>query len=562
MVQMKEERRQLGDLLVANGAITKEQLKKAREQQRKAGEPLGRVLVKSGTISESQLLSILAGQLGLEFVDLSEYKVDLSAVTLIPERVAKKNLVIPIDFIDGKLVVAAANPTDVFIFDDLRMMTGYEIKVVVSTKEDILSSASKHSKADEVVEQTFEEIGTAMGEEGEEAAQAAELIDDAPIVKLTNLIISQAVNDRASDIHIEPQEEDVRIRFRVDGVLHEVMRPPKRVQSGLASRIKIMADMNIAETRIPQDGRIGLTIGGKSIDLRVTTLPTVYGEKTVLRILEKESILIDLKELGFLPESLKRYESSFKKPYGAILVTGPSGCGKTTTLYAALNVLNSIEKKLITVEDPVEYKMPGIMQIQVNPKAGLTFASALRAILRNDPDLVMIGEIRDRETAMISIESALTGHLVLATLHTNNAPQSLTRLTEMGVEPFLSASAVDCVATQRLARKLCKSCREEYTPEDDLLKKIGMKIEKKKGATFYKPVGCGKCKNTGYKGRIGVYEVMLVSEEIEKMAVDRASSDAIGKKAVEEGMLTLKQDGLEKVRLGITSIEEVIRVIA
>jgi type IV pilus assembly protein PilB len=560
---MKETRRQLGDLLVAKGAITKEQLNEALEEQRAKGEPLGRVLVKNGLVTENQLLDILASQLGLDFVDLAEFKIDLSAVALVPERIAKKNLVLPIGFEDGKLLVAVANPTDVFVFDDLRMMTGFEIKAVVSTKDDILEAIQRYSKADDVVEQTVEEIGAELGEETEEGVgQAAETIDDAPIVKLVNLIINQAVTDRASDIHIEPQEKDVRIRYRIDGVLHEVMRPPKRVQAGLASRIKIMADMNIAETRVPQDGRIGLMIGGKTVDVRVTTLPTVYGEKTVMRILEKESIRIDLEELGFLPDAVKRYRSSFSKPYGAIMVCGPSGCGKTTTLYAALNKLNSIEKKLITVEDPVEYKIAGLMQIQVNPKAGLTFASALRSILRNDPDIVMIGEIRDRETAMIAIESALTGHLVLATLHTNDAPQALTRLTEMGVEPFLSASALACVVAQRLARKLCPSCKEAYTPEQEVLEKCGFPFEKGEKLTFYRAKGCGKCKKTGYKGRIGVYEVMLVSEEIERMSVDRASSDEIGKQSQKEGMLTLRQDGFEKVRMGVTSLEEILRVIA
>lgn len=559
---MKETRRQLGDLLVAKGAITKEQLRDALEEQKVKGEPLGRVLVKNGLVTESQLLNILANQLGLDFVDLSEFKVDLSAVALIPERIARKNLVLPIGFEDGKLCVAVANPTDVFVFDDLRMMTGYDVKAVVSTKDDIQEAIQRYSRADEVVEQTVEEIDAEFGEETEEGVQAADMVDDAPIVKLVNLIINQAVTDRASDIHIEPQEKDVRIRYRIDGVLHEVMRPPKRVQAGLASRIKIMADMNIAETRIPQDGRIGLTIGGKTVDVRVTTLPTVYGEKTVMRLLEKESIRIDLEELGFLKGSKERYQSAFTKPYGAILVCGPSGCGKTTTLYAALNKLNSIEKKLITVEDPVEYKIAGMMQIQVNPKAGLTFASALRSILRNDPDIVMIGEIRDRETAMIAIESALTGHLVLATLHTNDAPQALTRLTEMGVEPFLSASAVACVVAQRLARKLCTKCKEAYTPDKELLEKSGFPFEKGEKITLYRAKGCGKCKKTGYKGRVGVFEVMLVSETIERMSVDRASSDDIGKQAQSEGMLTLREDGFEKVRNGVTSLEEILRVIA
>jgi type IV pilus assembly protein PilB len=560
---MKESRKQLGDLLVAQGVIKQEQLDDALKTQKESGEPLGRVLVKTGLVTEADLLRILASQLGLEYVDLNEYKVDLSAVTLIPERIAKKNVVMPIGFEDDKLIVAVANPTDVFVFDDLRMMTGFEVRPVVSTKEDILAAVSKYARADSMVgEGGLDELTREVAGDEEVAEDVDVSVDQAPIVKLANLIIHQGINDRASDIHIEPQEKDVRIRYRIDGVLHEIMTPPKRVQAGLISRIKIMADLNIAETRVPQDGRIGLTVAGRAVDLRVATLPTVNGEKIVMRILEKESIMIDLKDLGFLPHSLERYQGSFKKPYGAILITGPTGSGKTTSLYAALNVLNQVEKKIITVEDPVEYKLPGVIQIQINARVGLTFAAALRSILRNDPDIVMIGEIRDRETALISVESALTGHLVLATLHTNDAPQAITRLTEMGIEPFLSASAVDCVVAQRLARKLCKTCKEAYTPDEDTLKAAGFPFEKGEKLTFYKPVGCGKCKGSGYKGRLGVYEVMLVSETIEKLAVERASSDEIGRQAIIEGMMTLREDGFEKVKMGTTSLEEVLRVVA
>lgn len=559
---MKESRKQLGDLLVAQGVIKQEQLNAALKTQKESGEPLGRVLVKTGLVTEADLLRILANQLGLDYVDLNEYKIDLSAVSLIPERIAKKNVVIPIGFEDDKLIVAVANPTDVFIFDDLRMMTGFEIRPVVSNKEDILSTISKYARADQLVGEGLDELTREVAGAEEEEEAIAATVDEAPIVKLANLIIHQAINDRASDIHIEPQEKDVRVRYRIDGVLHEIMTPPKRIQAGLISRIKIMSDLNIAETRVPQDGRIGLNVAGRAVDLRVATLPTVYGEKIVMRILEKESIMIDLKDLGFLPDSLERYQSSIKKPYGAVLITGPTGSGKTTSLYAALNVLNTIEKKIITVEDPVEYKLPGVIQVQINARVGLTFAAALRSILRNDPDIVMIGEIRDRETALISVESALTGHLVLATLHTNDSPQAITRLTEMGIEPFLSASAVDCVVAQRLARKLCKSCKETYTPDEESLKAAGFPYEKGEKLTFYKPVGCTKCKGSGYKGRLGIYEVMLVSETIEKLAVERASSDEIGRQAVIEGMKTLKDDGFEKVRQGTTSLEEVLRVVA
>ncbi len=560
---MKENRRQLGDLLVAQGVIKPEQLTEALKEQKESGEPLGRVLVKIGLVTEADLLKILANQLGLEFVDLSEYVIDLGAVSLVPERIAKKNTALPIGFEDGKLIVAVANPTDVFIFDDLRMMTGFEIKPVVATKEEILAAITRYAKAESQVGQAgMDELTREVIGDEEDIVQSATVVDEAPIVKLANLIINQAISDRASDIHIEPQEKDVRVRYRIDGVLHEVMTPPKRVQAGLISRVKIMSDLNIAETRVPQDGRIGLSVQGRAVDLRVATLPTVYGEKIVMRILEKESIMIDLKDMGFLPESLDRFQGTFKKPYGAILITGPTGSGKTTSLYAALNVLNSVEKKIITVEDPVEYKLPGVVQVQINSRVGLTFAAALRSILRNDPDILMIGEIRDRETALIAVESALTGHLVLATLHTNDAPQALTRLTEMGIEPFLSASAVDCVVAQRLARKLCKHCKEGYEPDEETLEAARFPHEDGQKLTFYRPVGCPKCKGSGYKGRTGIYEVMLVSETIEKLAVERASSDEIARQAIVEGMSPLRDDGFEKVRLGITSLEEVLRVVA
>jgi len=382
-------------------------------------------------------------------------------------------------------------------------------------------------------------------------------------VKLVNAIMTQAVADRASDVHIEPQEKDVRVRFRVDGVLHEAMpRVPKAIQNGLISRLKVMADVNIAEKRIPQDGRISMKVGGRQLDLRVATLPTVWGEKVVIRILDKTQALIKLEDLGFLDDAYKRYEEAFRRPYGAILVTGPTGSGKSTTLYATLNILNSIDRNIITVEDPVEYRLPGVNQIQVNPKAGLTFASALRSILRADPDIVLIGEIRDKETAMIAVEAALTGHLVLSTLHTNDAPSAITRLIEMDVETFLVASAIDCVVAQRLARKLCERCKEAYRPDPAELLEAGYpEWQVPEISQLFRPVGCQSCAKTGYRGRIGLYEVMPMSEEIERLTVERASSDEIKAVAIQQGMQTLKQDGLEKVRMGITSIEEVARVV-
>jgi type IV pilus assembly protein PilB len=556
---MREGRKQLGDLLIERGLITPEHLEDALRKQKVSGEPLGELLIKSKFVAEQDLLKILAEQLGLDFVELSEYKIDLSAVAMVPQNVAKKNMVLPVGFEDGKLVVSTADPTNVFVFDDLRIMTGFEIKPVVSTTEDISSSIDNYAQTEEVME---EAIGEIEGGELHDADAAAEMAEEAPIVKLVNLVINQACEDGASDIHIEPQEKDVRIRYRIDGVLHEVMRSPKRIQPGLLSRLKIMSDMNIAERRIPQDGRIGLVVGDRAVDFRVATLPTVYGEQVVLRILEKESILLKLEDLGFFPEALDRYRTSFSKPYGTILVTGPTGSGKSTTLYATLNVLNVPERNITTMEDPVEYRLAGINQMQVNVKAGLTFAAGLRSILRGDPDCLLVGEIRDRETAMIAIESALTGHLVLSTLHTNDAPSALTRLTEMGVEPFLIASAVDCVLAQRLGRRLCKHCKEAYEIKGEEILKLDFEAEKGKTYTLYKPKGCPKCNNTGYKGRMGIHEVMMVSPDIENLTIEKSSSEAIARKAVAEGMKSLRIDGFEKALAGLTSIEELARVVA
>jgi type IV pilus assembly protein PilB len=425
-----------------------------------------------------------------------------------------------------------------------------------------MEAISQYYKMTEVseVEEELDEL-LAEAEESAEAKKIDEIIEDAPIVKLVNSIITRGVRERASDIHIEPQEKDLRVRYRIDGVLHEVMRSPKSIQPGLISRFKIMAGLDIAEKRKPQDGHCSLTVSGKVYDFRVATLPTIYGERVVLRILAKESVLFDLDKLGFLPDSLGKFRNAYTKPYGAILITGPTGSGKSTTLYATLNVLNTPEKNIVTIEDPVEYRLPGINQVQVNPKIGFTFARGLRAILRTSPDIVMVGEIRDRETAEIAIEAALTGHLVFSTLHTNDAPSAISRLIEMGIEPFLVASAIDCVQAQRLARRLCAECKEPYQPSRKALEEIGFPLEDDEIPTLYRPKGCSKCNGTGYKGRIGIYEVMLVSETIERLAVEKATAEQIKKVALEEGMRTLRMDGFEKVRMGITSIEEVLRVV-
>jgi type IV pilus assembly protein PilB len=556
---------QLDSLLMARDLVTEEQLEEARQIAAERGRSLGRVLIELDYLREGDLVAILAEQLGLEFVDLSETQIDPSVLSFVPELLARKHNCIPvrIDADDGRLVIAMADPANVVAVDDIRALSKKEVRTIVATKADVQNAINRNYRLDSAAESLVEEASAeAQGREDLEAVAESASAEDAPIIKLVNLLITQAVNDRASDIHIEPGERGLRVRYRIDGVLHEVMNPPKSVQAGITSRLKIMADINIAERRIPQDGRMGLTVQGKQIDIRVATLPTVNGEKVVMRLLDKTSVLLRLEDLGFSPENLARFQDSYRKPYGAILATGPTGSGKSTTLYATLNILNRPEINSITVEDPVEYKLAGVNQVQTNPKAGLTFASALRSILRSDPDLILIGEIRDRETAQIAVESALTGHLVLSTLHTNDAPSALTRLTEMGIEPFLVSSALDCIVAQRLARRLCGKCKEEYKPtEEELLNAMFPFDSDKDLPTLYWPVGCTACGKTGYRGRMALHEVMTVTEEIERLVAEKASSEEIAKVAIDQGMKTLREDGMWKVSQGLTSIEEVLRVV-
>lgn len=544
----------IGQLLVRDGVISEEQLDRAKTDPK--GSPLARRLVELGYASERQIASSLAAQMGLPFVDLNDLEIDAAAATLIKDSLARRYKILPIGFEDEALIVAMADPTNVIAVDDLRIATGYEIKPVVTCETELMAAIDRFCAADmmeEVVDSVDEDLGeTEVAEESD--------ADDAPIVKLVTLMLTEAARARANDVHVEPEENDIRIRYRIDGVLHEIMRSPKRVQAGVISRLKILAGMDIAQRRVPQDGRFSLTIDKKAYDFRVATLQTIHGEKVVLRLLEKESVLIQLDDLGFSPESLDRFKSSFTKPYGAIFVCGPTGSGKTTTLYAALNVLNALDRNLITVEDPVEYRLASLNQVQINSRAGLTFAEVLRSILRHDPDIIMIGEVRDAETALMAIESALTGHLVLTTLHTNDAPSALTRLTEMEIEPFLISSAVDCVVSQRLARRLCLHCRERYEPAPDLLADIGLAVRPGEQATFYRPRGCRMCSNTGYKGRVGLFETLLVTPTIARLTVDRAGSEELLKAAIGEGMRPLRSDGFEKIKRGMTSIEEILRV--
>jgi len=552
--------KQLGDILREDGLVSEEQLASAIAEQQRVGRSLGRVLVDLGALTEGQLVAALASQIGLRYVDLTDYPVDGSAVASVPSAVCRRHSALPIGYEDGRLVVAMADPGNVLSIDDLRSLTGMEIQPVVATKSDLAAAINRFHRADADLDELTMSLDNS--DEDDDLAKVREVVDDAPIVKFVNLLITQAIQDRASDIHIEPAERDLRVRFRIDGVLHEVMRSPKNIQAGVISRLKIMADINIAERRIPQDGRLSVNANGKKIDLRVATLPTVWGEKVVMRILDNSTAMLTLADLGFSEPNYVNYSESFTKPYGMILATGPTGSGKSTTLYATFNIVSTPEKNVITVEDPVEYRLAGINQVQTNVKAGLTFASALRSILRSDPDVVLIGEIRDHETAQIAIEASLTGHLVLSTLHTNDSPSAISRLIEMGIEPFLVGSALDCVLAQRLARRLCSKCKEAYSPTEEALRHArypwspGHPIP-----TLYRPVGCSICAKTGYKGRLALHEVMPVSEEIERLAVERSSAETIGRVAREQGMVTLRMDGMAKVGLGVTSLEEILRVV-
>ena len=552
----KIKKKKIGQILLDVGAITEEQMKKALEDE--SGKPLSHILVDLGFIKESEIAQVLAKEIGFPYVDLSDYEINPHAATSIPEEIALRYLVLPIDFDENTLTVAMFDPSNVFAIDDIKILTGYDIEPVICTETDILNAITDVYKIDRQVDDVVESVDDQEVEiDGD--SKGTEDDDSSPIVKMIDSLLVESVRQRANDIHIEPQDDGVRIRYRIDGVLQDVTYSPKKIQAGLISRIKILAGMDIAEKRVPQDGRFSSKVDKKDVDFRVASLPTVYGEKIVLRILEKESILMGIKDLGMEKDTLDSFRKSFRKPYGAILVTGPTGCGKTTTLYGALNILNSEEKNLITLEDPVEYRLAGINQVQVNRKAGMTFGAGLRSILRNDPDIVMIGEIRDKETAKISVESALTGHLVLSTLHTNNTAATLTRLIEMQVEPFLIASAVDCIVAQRLARRLCRTCREEYTPTKEILEKIGIKQGSKK-LKLYRAKGCKRCSETGYRGRIGLYEVLRMNEQIEKLVVRKENAEVIEKLAKEQGLISLRNDGYRKALKGITSIAEVLRV--
>jgi type IV pilus assembly protein PilB len=549
------------DVLVDLGYVGDEVARQAIEAARTAARPPERLLVEQGAITADQLSRAVAERYGLDHIDLSAYQVDMAAANLISVNTARRYRALPVGFVDQEtLLVAMADPTNVLAVDDIQIATALDCRVAVAAEEDIEALIGRLNTLQSAVSEAVTE-GEAEGED--ELAEVADMevsAEDAPVIKLVYSILGQAVGEGASDVHFEPGEGEMRVRFRVDGVLREAAHVPKRMVNAVVSRVKIMSDLNIAEKRVPQDGRVSVTVEERRVDLRVTTLPTQRGEGATIRILDKENAQHTLDELGMDSSGRQRFEDAFHQSYGAVLVTGPTGSGKSTTLYAALQEINDVEKNIITIEDPVEYRLDGINQINVNRKAGLDFATGLRSILRADPDIVMVGEIRDGETARIAIEAALTGHMMLTTLHTNDAPGAITRLTKMGIEAFLIASAVDCVVAQRLARKLCTHCkRRAILPEGALAEadiRVGGEVE------AYEPAGCSRCNQSGYKGRVGIFSVMALSERIKEMAIAQASEAEIAATARDEGMLTLREDGLVKVRAGQTSLEEVVRVTA
>jgi type IV pilus assembly protein PilB len=545
--------RLIGEVVVDLGMADRETVDRAVEVARAQGKPTGQVLVEQGVLNHDQLARVVAERFGLDYVDLSVFDLDMGAVNLMSVGASKRYKAVPIGFgEDDTLLLAMADPTNVLTIDDVAMMTGRRVRPVAASVEDLDLMLARLARLEESIEDIVDEEPDADAET-ESLAEAAE--SDAPVIKLVHSLVAQAVAQGASDIHVNPEEGDTRVLYRVDGVLFPAATIKRRMAMSVVSRIKIMAELDISERRVPQDGRFALTLEGRRVDIRVVTLPLVHGESVVMRILDKGEMMHSLEPLGLTPEALERFGAAIARPNGAILVTGPTGSGKTTTLYAALNMLNDGERAIITIEDPVEQRIAGIKQMQIAPKAGVTFDVGLRSMLRADPDVIMVGEIRDRETAHIAVEAALTGHLVLSTLHTRDAPSGLGRLIDMGIEPFLVSSSIDCVVAQRLVRMLCVHCRQPQAVPESVLVEHGLA-----GAEPYEAVGCNRCGGSGYRGRVGVYEVMTVSEHIRALVLERASVDTMINIATREGMRRLRDDGLQKVREGITSIAEIERM--
>ena len=565
----------LGDLLVKEKIITPEQLEQATKAQKEQNVRLGSALVKLGFLTDEDVTNFLSRQYGVPAINLSYFEIDPAVVKLIPFETAKRYQILPLSRVGASLTIAMVDPTNVFAMDDIKFMTGFNIEPVVASESSILAGIDKSYGAAKGNEEDLETVMQSMSEMNEsdvevqaeeaqmELSQLEKAADEAPVVKLVNLILTDAVKRGASDIHIEPYEKEFRVRFRIDGVLQSIMSPPLKLKDAITSRLKIMAKLDISEKRLPQDGRIMLkmNIGGrkKQLDFRVSTLPTLWGEKIVLRLLDKENLRLDMTKLGFEPESLVKFEKAILKPYGMVLVTGPTGSGKTNTLYSAISRLNQPDTNIMTAEDPVEFQLGGVNQVQMKEQIGLKFAAALRSFLRQDPNIILVGEIRDFETAEIAIKAALTGHLVLSTLHTNGAPETITRLMNMGIEPFLVATSVHLICAQRLVRRICKDCAEVVEVPVQTLIEEGYGPEEAKTVKIQKGKGCGICNNTGYKGRCGLYEVMEVDDEIRELVLVGASAVELKKKAIERGMITLRRSGLIKVAAGMTTLEEVAR---
>jgi type IV pilus assembly protein PilB len=560
--------RPLGQILLDEGIVPREQLDRAIQMQQRSGGHLGRILIELGTVTEQQMARALAIQWGMSFIDLAQESVDPEAVKVIPQHLALRHKVLGVGRTARRLKLAIADPLNIVALDDVRLVTGLEIEPVIAPEEEISAAISRHYAGD--IDLMDEAARSAAGldiEIGDDRSDEVSLdrlrtmVEEAPVVRLVNLMINQAIADGASDIHIEAHKRHVQVRYRVDGILRDVMNAPKGVQAGLISRVKIMANLDIAERRVPQDGRIHVTADSREYDLRVSTLPTVFGEKAVMRILDQSSTRLGLNKLGFAPVTLDLWHQMVSKPYGMILVCGPTGSGKTTTLYSTLHRLNTTDKNILTIEDPVEYQLPRVNQVHVNPKAGVTFASALRSFLRQDPDIIMVGEIRDRETAEIAIQASLTGHLVLSTIHTNDAPSAATRLVDMGIEPFLISSSVIGVLAQRLVRTVCRNCIESYHPPIEALHRLGVAPKEGEDVVFYRGRGCDRCKGSGYRGRLALFELMPMTEAVRDLILRGASAAAIRTQAIQDGMRTLRDDGVIKVLEGATTVDELLRVV-
>jgi len=567
-MHMSLKNKRLGEMLVSAKQISEAQLNQALQEQKMNGGRLGSKLVQLGYISEDDLINFLCVQYGVPAVNLNDFKIDEQVATLIPNDLINKYMTIPINRVGSTLIVATCDPTNISAIDDIKFITGYNVEIVVASETMIKRTIEKlfdsSSMLDDVMS-TFDDSEMELIQEEDElnVSELKKETEDAPVIRLVNHILVDAIRKGASDIHLEPYEKIFRVRYRIDGVLYEVMKPPMRLKNAITSRVKIMSELDIAERRLPQDGRIKMKIGkGKTMDFRVSVLPTLFGEKIVLRLLDQSNLQLDMTKLGFEETPLEHVQEAIYQPFGMVLVTGPTGSGKTTTLYSALSELNKVSDNIMTAEDPVEFNLQGVNQVQIREKIKLTFAAALRSFLRQDPDIILVGEMRDLETAEISIKAALTGHLVLSTLHTNDAPSTVTRLINMGVEPFLIVSSLNLVLAQRLARKICPNCREPANIPVKALVQSGMKEEIAAEATCYMGKGCNDCNNTGYKGRIALYEVMPMTEELKSAVVDGANTIELKNMAIREGMKTLRQSGLSKVLDGVTSFKEVLRVTA